>query len=62
MHNWDDEENIKSITEGDLGSCVQSSVDVASHKVKGSASSVAHEQSNKDNCDSMEEDEIAEAL
>ena len=29
-HNWDDEENIKSITEGDLADCVQSSADVAS--------------------------------
>ena len=26
-HNWDDEENIKSITEGDLADCVQSSLD-----------------------------------
>ena len=28
QHNWDDEENVKSITEGDLADCVQSSLDV----------------------------------
>lgn len=39
-HNWDDEENIKSITEGDLADCIQSSVDGVSHDgssiIKGS--------------------------
>ena len=30
VHNWDDEENIKSITEGDIADCVQSSEDVVS--------------------------------
>lgn len=40
-HNWDDEENIKSITEGDLADCIQSSIDAVSHDgssamVKGS--------------------------
>ena len=36
--NWDDEENIKSLTEGDLADCVQSSLDAMSHEVsiKGS--------------------------
>jgi len=27
LNNWDDEENVKSITEGDLEDCVQSELD-----------------------------------
>ena len=63
-HNWDDEENIKSITEGDLADCVQSSADAASvsspsikqnKAASAKAASVAGDQS-------MDEADIAAAL
>ena len=37
QHNWDDEENIKSITEGDVADCMQSSEDLVSLKGSGKA-------------------------
>jgi len=67
QHNWDDEENIKSITEGDLADCVQSSVDVASLNLKSSGKATppgkapSHQSKHEGN-ESMEEAEIAEAL
>jgi len=39
--NWDDEENIKSLTEGDLADCVQSSLDAMSNEVSIKASGKA---------------------
>jgi len=63
QHNWDDEENIKSITEGDLADCVGDSDDDedGSHAelMKGSGNaSPAAKSANV----SMEEADIAEAL
>ena len=73
--NWDDEENIKSITEGDLGDCVQSSEDLVSNlagSVKASGKATPVSVTAKSNAsqvaksaagnESMEEDQIAEAL
>ena len=71
--NWDDEENIKSITEGDLAEMGQSSEDAvsaANHKQSGKAtpasvasrSFASQKAAAKSANESMGEAEIAEAL
>ena len=77
MQNWDDEENIKSITAGDIANCVQSSEDMVSVSAgdlrdlgKVTPASIADaSRSNRSAADaksqlneSMGEEEIAEAL
>ena len=72
-HNWDDEENIKSVLEDDLEDCIQSSADAVSHSGasagKATPASVAsrsepssRQRAVKSANESMEEAEIVEAL